>query len=88
MWTDLAKDRGALLRFTLAALIVVCHLQARSSEAALHVKAFVGVAAVENALIAADLLGDVVESLDKAQAELLALLIFGDGDVFDVSDGS
>lgn len=72
--------------FTFASLVVVGHLKASSSESALDVEAFVGVAAVEDALVAANLLGDVVEGLDQAEAELLALLILGDGDVFDVAD--
>lgn len=72
--------------FTFASLVVVGHLKASSSESALDVEAFVGVAAVEDALVAANLLGDVIEGLDQAEAELLALLVLGDGDVFDVAD--
>lgn len=72
--------------FTFASLVVVGHLKASSSESTLDVEAFVGVAAVEDALVAANLLGDVVEGLDQAEAELLALLILCDGDVFDVAD--
>lgn len=37
-------------------------------------------------LVAAHLLGDVVEGLDDAQPQLLALLVLGDGDVLNVSD--
>lgn len=72
--------------FTFASLVVVGHLKASSSESALDVEAFVGVAAVEDALVTANLLGDVVEGLDQAEAELLALLILGDGNVLDVAD--
>lgn len=64
----------------------MCHLQTSPPEAALDVETLVGVAAVENALVTANLFGDVVESLDESEAELLALLVFGDGDVFDMSD--
>lgn len=74
------------MRFTLVSLVVVRHLQSRPSEAALDVETFVGVAAVENALVAADLFGDVVESLDESEAKLLALLVFGNGDIFNVPD--
>lgn len=82
-----SKKRGfGVLVFTFASLVVVGHLKASSSESALDVEAFVGVAAVEDTLVAANLLGDVVEGLDQAEAELLALLILGDGDVFDVAD--
>lgn len=68
--------------------MVVRHLEAGSAETALDVKAFVGLAAVENGLVAADVGGDVVEGLDDAQAELLALLVLGDGNVFDVASFS
>lgn len=64
------------------------HLQARPPEAALDVEALVGLAAVEDALVAVDILGDVVEGLDEAQAELLALLVARDGNVLDVPDGA
>lgn len=64
------------------------HLQSRPPEPALDVEALVGVAAVEDGLVAADLFGDEVEGLDDAEAELLALLVAGDGNVFDVADGT
>lgn len=64
------------------------HLQAGLAEAALDVEALVGLAAVEDALVAADVFGDEVEGLDEAEAELLALLVLGDGNVFDVADGA
>lgn len=67
-------------------LVVVGHLQAGPLEAALDVEALVRLAAVEDCLIGADLFGDEVEGLDQAQAELLALLVFCDGDVLDVAD--
>ena len=73
-------------RLTLVPRVVVCHFQAGASEAALDVETLVGFAAVEDGLVAADLLGDEVERLDQAQTQLLALLIFRDGDVFDVTD--
>lgn len=64
------------------------HLQAGLAEAALDVEALVGLAAVEDALVAADVFGDEVEGLDEAEAELLSLLVLGDGNVFDVADGA
>ena len=72
--------------FTLCALVVVCHLETSAAEAALDIEALVRLTAVEDRLVAANLLGDEVEGLDQAQAELLALLVLGDGDIFDVSD--
>jgi hypothetical protein len=62
------------------------HLQARSPEAALDVEALVGFRAVKYRLVAPDVGGDVVQGLDDLQAELLPLLVFGHGDVFDVAD--
>ena len=64
----------------------MCHLQPRPLETALHIEALVGFGAVQDALVAADLLGDEIEGLYELEAELLALLVLGDGDVFDVAD--
>lgn len=76
-----------LCGFTLGALMIMGHFQAGPPEAALDVEPLVVFAAVENRLVAARLLRDVVERLDEAETQLLALLVFGDGDVLDVSDG-
>ena len=81
-------SRPELLGFTLGALVVVGHLQTGSSETALDVEALVCLAAVEDGLVAARLLGDKVECLDQPQTQLLALLILGNRDVFDVTDHS
>lgn len=70
----------------LGPLVIVRHLQAYSPEAALDVEALVVLAAVENRLIATLLLGDEIKRLDDAQAQLLALLVLGDGNVLDVAD--
>lgn len=67
-------------------LVVVRHLETSTAETALDVEALVGLAAVKDALVAADLLGDEIESLDEAETELLALLVLCDGDVLDVTD--
>lgn len=64
----------------------MCHFQTGPLEAALDVEPLVGLAAVENALVTSDVLGHVVQRLDDAQPELLALLVLRDGDVFNVSD--
>jgi hypothetical protein len=77
-------ERGSLC-FTLVTLVVVCHLEAGSPETTLDVEALIRLAAVEYALVAADLRGDEVERLDDAQAKLLALLVFRDGDVLDMA---
>lgn len=49
-------------------LVVVGHLQPGPLEAALDVEALVGLTAVEDCLVGADLFGDEVEGLDQAQA--------------------
>jgi hypothetical protein len=74
-----------LLRFTLVALIVMCHLQPCSPEAALDVEALVRLATVQDTLVTSDLGSNEVERLDDAQPELLALLVLRDGDVLDMT---
>lgn len=64
----------------------MCHFQSSPLEAAFDVESFVGLATVEDALVAADVLRDVVEGLDDAQPKFLALLVLGHGDVLDVTD--
>lgn len=64
------------------------HLQPSSLEAALDVEALVRLAAVKDTLVAANLVCDEVECLDEFEAQLLALLVFSDGDIFDVADKS
>lgn len=66
--------------------VIVGHLQACSLEAALDVESLVGLAAVENRLVAADFFGDKVKRLDQSQPQLFALLVLRDGDVLDVAD--
>lgn len=73
---------------TRAPIIIMCHLQSCPLVSALDIESLVRFAAVENAFVAADLLGDEVEGLNQFQAEFLALLVLRDGDVFDVSDES
>lgn len=68
--------------------MVMSHLKAGPPKAALDVEALVGFAAVEYCLIASHLLGNVVERLNKAQTQLLALLVLGDGDVLNVANGA
>lgn len=64
------------------------HLETGSSKAALDVETFVGLAAVKNALVTANLLGNKIEGLDDSEAEFLALLVLCDGDILDVADGA
>lgn len=62
------------------------HLQTGPLEAALDVEALIGFAAVEDGLVAADLLCDEVEGLDQTKTQLLPLLVLCDGNVLDVAD--
>lgn len=71
---------------TLRSLVIVRHLQAGAPKPALDVEPLVGLAAVEDGLVAPRLRGNVVERLDQPQAQLLALLVLGHRDVLDVSD--
>jgi hypothetical protein len=66
--------------------IIMRHLQPRPLEPTFDIKPLIRLATVQNTLVAPDLLGDVVERLDDAQAELLALLVLGHGNVLDVAD--
>jgi len=64
----------------------MCHLQSCFLEATFDVESLICLTAVKNALVAADLARNVIESLNKLFAELLPLLIFCNGDVLDVTD--
>lgn len=92
--TGLRTGRGLCTRLSCsavgvaAAVVVVGHLKTCAAEAAFDVEALVGLAAIEDRLVTANLLGDEVEGLDDAQTKLLALLVLGDGDVLDVADNA
>lgn len=62
------------------------HLHASSLKAALDIEAFVGITAVKNSLVAADLVRDKVEGIDQSKTQFLALLVLCDCNVFDVAD--
>lgn len=64
------------------------HLEACPPETALDVEALVGFTAVQDTLVATNLFGDEVEGLDDSETKLLALLVFGNGDVFNMSNGT
>lgn len=56
------------MSLTLLSLVVVGHLKTGPPEAALDVESLVRLAAVEDGLVAPNLLGDKVEGLDQPQA--------------------
>ena len=66
----------------------MCHLETGTAEATLDIEALVGLATVEDGLVTADVLCDKVERLDDAQAELLALLVFVDGNILNVANNA
>lgn len=61
------------------------HLQAGPSETTFDVESLIRFGAVQNALVAANLLSNVVERLNYAQSEFLTLLVLCDGNVLDVT---
>lgn len=62
------------------------HLQPCPLESALDVESLVGLGTIQDSLVAANVLSDVVERLNDPQTKLLALLILCDGNVLDVAD--
>lgn len=64
----------------------MCHLQACTLEATLDIKPFIRLAAVQDGLVASDILSNEIESLDDFEPKLLALLVFGHCDVLNVSN--
>jgi hypothetical protein len=64
----------------------MCHLQPRSLVSTLNVESLICFAAIKNTLVASHLLRDKVQRLDELQPKLLPLLVFRDGDIFDVAN--
>ena len=62
------------------------HLQPCPLASTLHIEALIRFRTVQNRLVAAHVLRHIVQSLNDPQPEFLALLIFRDGNVFDVPD--
>lgn len=62
------------------------HFETSSSETALDIEALVCFRAIQYRLVASHFLCDEVQGLDDSETELLALLIFCDGDVFNVAN--
>lgn len=69
----------------LGGIVVVSHFQAGALVAALDVEALIRLGAIEDALVAAGVLGDEIQCLNHLEPQLLALLVLGDRDVFDVA---
>src|SRR5436305_749482 len=61
------------------------HLQTGSLKPTFDVEPFVRLRAIEDALVAPDILRDMIERLDNLQPQLLPLLVCSDGNVFDMS---
>lgn len=64
----------------------MCHFQTCRLEATLDIESLILLTAIQNTLVAADLLCHEVERLNNLDAEFLALLVFRNRDVFDVTD--
>lgn len=61
------------------------HLQPGPLKTTLKIEPLIGLRAIQDRLVATHLLGDEIEGLDELQAQFLALLVFRDGDVFDMA---
>ena len=61
------------------------HFEASSLETTLEIETLVGLTAIKNTLVAADLFSHKIQSLDHLQSQLLSLLILSDGDILDVA---
>lgn len=64
----------------------MCHLQPCSLVSALDIEPLVCFRAIQDAFIASNFLCNEIESLNKLETQFFALLVFCDGDVFDVAD--
>ena len=64
----------------------MCHLQPRPLVSTLDVESLICFAAIKNTLVASHLLRDEVQCLNELQPKFLPLLVFRDGDIFDVSN--
>lgn len=62
------------------------HLQPCPLEPALDIESLIRLTAVQDRLVAANLLSDKVQRLNNSQTQLLALLVLGDSNVLDVAD--
>ena len=71
---------------SLLLLVVMRHLQSCSFKATFDIEPLIGLTAVQNTLIAANLLCNEIERLDDLQSELLALLILGYCNILNVPD--
>lgn len=76
----------SLVSATHSPAIIMRHLQPGALEPTLDIEALIRLGAVQDGLVAADLLGHEIQGLDDAQAELLALLVLGHSNVLNVSD--
>lgn len=61
------------------------HFQPRPLEPALHIEPLVCLGTIEDRLITAYFFSDEIQRLNHFQSEFLPLLVFGYGDVFDMS---
>jgi hypothetical protein len=63
----------------------MCHLKPCSSVSTLDIEPLIRFTAIQYALIASHLLCQVVQSLYESQTQFLALLVLGNGDIFDMA---
>lgn len=83
-----APDLRSLLTrhiLTRTPIIIMRHLQPSPLIPTLNIEPLVRLAAIQNTLIASNLLGHEIQRLDELQTEFLALLIFRNSDILDMS---
>lgn len=61
------------------------HRQAGSLEPTFDIEPLIRLTAIQNGFIASNSLSHSVKSLNDSQTKLLALLVFGNGDIFDMA---
>ena len=69
-------------------VVIVRHFESRPLKATLNVKALIGLAAVKDRLVAANLVGNEIECLDQPKTQFFPLLVLRNRNVFDMGDRS
>lgn len=66
--------------------MIMSHLNTSPLEATLDIKALIHLTAIEDSLITANMLRNIIQSLNHLQSQLLPLLILRNGNIFNMSD--
>lgn len=66
--------------------IIVCHLKPSPLVATLDVETLIRFRAVEDSFVASNLLRHIIQCLYNVKAEVFALLVFGNGNILNMTD--